>query len=364
MEYLHGGDIYTNRVELDYSANLNPFGPPEGVRRAYLEAVSGISVYPDSRCTRLRTALSGYHGIGTGEVICANGAAELIYLVVQAVKPKRAMVLAPSFLEYGQSLLATGCEVQKFHLEEGSGFTLSVPSLLLNLKERAAAGKQPELLFLCNPNNPTGLAAKGAPLLSLVQYCEEQGILVVADECFNEFMEEPERFSLMKELCLGRLKRLFILKAFTKVYAMAGLRLGYGLCLDEGLFESMERLRQPWSVSGPAQAAGEAALLETDYVKEARAFVTEERERLRTGLAKMGFYVYPSMANYLFFRDDFKEEKGLYRRLLKRGVLIRSCGNYEGLDCRYYRICVGNRENNGRLLETFETVCRERSERR
>lgn len=360
MEYFHGGDIYTNRVELDYSTNLNPLGPPRGVVEAYLKAASRISAYPDSRCGRLRMGLSRFHGLEANGIICGNGAAELIFLIVQAVKPKRAMVMSPSFLEYRQALLAAGCQVQEFLLEEREGFSFSVSSLLLDLKGRVEKEEAPDLLFLCNPNNPTGLGVEADDLLSLVEYCEEQAILCVIDECFNEFMAVPERFSLMKELCSGRFLHLFILKAFTKVYAMAGLRLGYGLCLSGELFEAMESFRQPWSVSVPAQAAGEAAILEVDYVKKARGLVGGERDRLRDGLREMGFYVYGSMANYLFFRDDSREEGFLYRQCLKRGLLIRSCGNYAGLDGRYYRICVGNRENNGRFLKMLETACRQK----
>lgn len=360
MEYLHGGDIYTNRVELDYSANLNPLGPPEGVKRAYAAAVTGISVYPDSRCGRLRRALSEFHGVNEEAVICGNGAAELIYLLAQAVKPKRAMVLAPSFLEYRQALFAAECEILRYDLKEREGFALSVPALLDALKEQEAANELPKLLFLCNPNNPTGLGVRRKELLPLIEYCEERAVICVIDECFNEFLEEPERYSLLEELRLGKFKRLFILKAFTKVYAIAGLRLGYGLCLDGQIFEAMERFRQPWSVSGPAQAAGVAALLEREYVRQTRELVKEERCRLKEGLRKMGFYVYDSLANYIFFRDDSQEEGELYRQCLRRGLLIRSCSNYQGIDGRYYRICVGNCENNARLLRMFQAVREER----
>ena len=247
MEYQHGGDIYTNQVELDYSANLNPLGLPEGVKNAYIGAADCCSVYPDSRCQALRTKLAAYHRIGREAVLCGNGAAELIFLIVQAKRPKRALLIAPSFLEYEQALKAAGCGLSWFDLKEEEDFALSVPVLLAHLKEAEAAGQRPDILFLCNPNNPTGFAVEREALIPLLEYCEERGIVCVVDECFIEFLDEPERFSVMKELQSGRFRRLFILKAFTKLYAMAGLRLGYGISLDRELLEAMDGCRQPWS---------------------------------------------------------------------------------------------------------------------
>lgn len=165
MEYQHGGDIYTNQVELDYSANLNPLGLPEGVRTAYIRAADRCSVYPDSRCLALRSKLAAFHRIDRENVICGNGAAELIFLIVHARRPKRALLIAPSFLEYEQALKNGGCEISWFDLKEEEGFALSVPELTAYVKREAAAGQRPDMVFLCNPNNPTGLAVERAELL-------------------------------------------------------------------------------------------------------------------------------------------------------------------------------------------------------
>lgn len=362
MEYQHGGDIYTNQVECDYSANLNPFGLPEGVRAAYRDAEALCSLYPDSRCRKLRKALAEFYRVSDDSILCGNGAAELIFLLAQAKRPRRAVLIAPSFLEYEQALRSVGCGISWFDLKEENGFALSIPELLLHMKREEAAGRPADMIFICNPNNPTGIALNRNELLPLLDYCGGRNITCVADECFNEFLDEPEWYSLLEEIRSGRSKCLFILKAFTKLYAMAGLRLGYGITLDGELLEAMERCRQPWSVSGPAQAAGEAALLETGYVARSRELVRRERLWLAAELKTMGFTVYGSMANYVFFQDRGEgiPEKSLYEACLRRGVLIRSCANYRGLDGRYYRICVKTREENERLIRVFRSVMDER----
>jgi threonine-phosphate decarboxylase len=153
---------------------------------------------------------------------------------------------------------------------------------------------------------------------------------------------------------------VFVLKAFTKIYAMAGIRLGYGITTGEETIDLMNRIRQPWSVSSLAQAAGEAALSETEYVKETRQLILREREYLKENLSDLGFLVFDSMANYLFFEDTRKKaqdvETLLYKELLDRQVLIRSCSNYRGLNHTYYRICVKQRRENDAFLAVLKSI--------
>lgn len=357
MEYQHGGDIYTNRVTMDYSANINPLGLPEGVKKALLQAVDDCSCYPDSRCGKLRTELGVFHGFSKEHIICGNGAADLIFQIVQVIRPGRALLIAPSFLEYEQALETVSAEIVWYDLKETDGFHLSVNRLMEWLKLR---GQGIEMLFLCNPNNPTGFALEKKEMKELLDFCREKGIFCVVDECFNEFLDDPEAYSVLDVISSGGYDRVFILKAFTKIYAMAGLRLGYGISSGKETIESMNRIRQPWSVSSLAQAAGEAALGETEYVKETRRLITGEREYLKENLSDLGFLVFDSMANYLFFKDIRKkaqdEEKLLYKELLDRQVLIRSCSNYRGLNDTYYRICIKRRRENDAFLAVLKSI--------
>jgi threonine-phosphate decarboxylase len=362
MEYQHGGDIYTNCVTMDYSANINPLGLPAGVREAIYQAADQCSCYPDSQSASLRAKLAKFHDVSMETIICGNGAADLIFQVVLAVRPKEALLIAPSFLEYEQSLHSVTCNITYYDLKEDQGFALK-EQVLIDWIEKS--GRSFQMLFLCNPNNPTGFALKKDQLKTLLDYCKRKHIFLVIDECFNEFLEEPEQHSIFEYLRNGEYKEVFLLKAFTKIYAMAGIRLGYGICSDNSVLDRIHQIRQPWSVSSIAQAAGEAALGETEYVETTRSLIACEREFLKRGLSALGFQVYDSMANYIFFKDlraeALQEEKLLYRQLLLKKVLIRSCANYRGLDGTYYRICVKQRKENDEFLSVLKSILTERN---
>ncbi|ADL04953.1 pyridoxal phosphate-dependent aminotransferase [Lacrimispora saccharolytica] len=360
MEYQHGGDIYTNNVIMDYSANLSPLGLPRGVKEAVYKAADQCACYPDSRSMKLRKELSGFHGIPPEYLICGNGAADLIFQIVQALKPKNALLIAPSFLEYEQALKASSCNVAYFDLKKENGFQLREKELKNWLEK---SGLDFQMLFLCNPNNPTGFAVNKEGMAEILEYCRDHGIFCVVDECFNEFLQEPEQYSVLDLIGRGGYENVFLLKAFTKLYAMAGLRLGYGICSQKEVLDQMNLIRQPWSVSSIAQAAGEAALKERSYVEKTRQLISCEREYLKSALSDLGFQVFDSMANYIFFKDlrpkALIREKLLYKQLLDRKVLIRSCFNYRGLDHTYYRICVKQRKENEAFLSILKSIVTE-----
>jgi threonine-phosphate decarboxylase len=339
-EQIHGGDVYRHRDVLDFSANMNPLGTPRSVIDAAAESLKEICNYPDIRCTVLTQALAEYEQVPAEWLICGNGAAELIFMLALGLKPEKALLLAPAFAEYEQALRTVGCELHWHSLTDERGFSLD-RSILEEITPET------DLVILCNPNNPTGVLTGPELMRDILEKCRETGTFLAVDECFLDFVEERERYSLKD--CLADFRNLFLLKAFTKRYAMAGIRLGYGICSDPGVLEKMQASVQPWSVSVPAQAAGTAALREEAYVEQAREMVRTEREFLRQGLEKLGFRVYDSRANYLFFRGP----RGLTGHALKNHVLIRDCSNYRGLMEGYYRVAVRTREENRKLLEAL-----------
>ncbi|MFR8529668.1 MAG: threonine-phosphate decarboxylase CobD [Anaeromassilibacillus sp.] len=353
MHLIHGGDVYSARQKmkqepLDFSANINPMGMPPGAVRAAADALQQCTQYPDPLCRELRVALAAYEGIPAEQIVCGNGAADLIFRIVAATHPQRALLLEPTFAEYEQALRSMDCSIAYFPLQESEGFVL--PEAFLQ-----QLTPEINLLFLCNPNNPTGRTVSPALLQEIWKRCEEAGILLVVDECFNEFLEHPEQNTLKGVLKTGA--NSVILKAFTKSFAMPGLRLGYGLCGNGDLAERIFSCGQPWGVSIPAQAAGVAALQEQGYLERMRRLIQTERRWLSENLARLGLCVFPSEANYILFRTE--TEISLRERMEQRGVLIRACGNYRGLDDRYYRIAVRGHDENERLIAALKCALEE-----
>ena len=341
--HIHGGDIYTYQNMLDFSANINPLGLPQSVVQAAALAVAESAAYPDPLCRRLKAALAEHWQVPGENIVCGNGAADLIFRLALAVKPQRALLIAPGFHEYEQALRAVGCEIEYFYLAEKDGFCLTEKYL-------SALHGGLDMLFICNPNNPTGLTVPHDLLTAVLEKCGRLNIRMVVDECFNEFLDEPQAHTLLPKLADN--PNLFILKAFTKIYAMPGLRLGYGFCADGGLPANLDAVGQPWSVSIPAEAAGVAALQEQEYVEKARALVSAERERLLAELNALGCRTYGSMANYIFF----KSRPGLAEACREYQLLLRDCSNYVGLCEGYYRCAVKLPQENDRLLAVLREI--------
>ena len=213
-----------------------------------------------------------------------------------------------------------------------------------------------DIVFLCNPNNPTGVLLERKFILEVLKRCKEKNSLFVLDECFVDFVEEPENHTI-KDM-LKEYPNLFLLKAFTKRYAMAGVRLGYGLSSNQRLLEKIQHCGQPWAVSTVAQKAGIAALKEEEYVKRSMAYVHAQRKKLIKNLTLLGYKTFDSKANYIFFQG----EEGLYEKCLEKGILIRDCSNYYGLKKGYYRVAVKLQEENEKLLEVLK-ACRKDGEK-
>ena len=339
----HGGNIYDYANCLDFSTNLNPLGPPASVRQAVSDSLIHLTDYPQVGYEPLRSAIGHYEEVPAGQVICGNGAAELIYTLCQARMPKRALLAVPSFAEYAQALAGVGCAVEQFYLQASEGLALTGRFL-------DAFTEDLDIVFLCNPNNPTGLLIEPDLLQRILEKCEKLKILLVVDECFLDFVKEPEKHTLKEEL--EEHPHLFLLKAFTKRYAMPGVRLGYGLCADQALLDEMRTKVQPWNISCMAMAAGLAALQEKAHVEEGRQIVFKERFFLQEALSELGLPLFPTDANYIFFQGP----ENLFAECVKRGILIRDCSNYDGLETGYFRIAVKTHAENIRLIEVLREI--------
>ena len=341
----HGGDVITAQSEygsgiLDFSVNINPYGIPKSVKDA--AAGADYTRYPDPLCRELAAGIAEKDGVSPEQVLCGNGAADIIYRLAFALKPKTALLTAPTFSEYEEALRASGCDLSYYKLKDTDNFDLT--ESFLDALEPGI-----DVAFLCNPNNPTGRMIDSELLLRTIEKCAELKIRLVVDECFLGMTDAWEHGGLAPYI--SDFKNLLLLRAFTKTMAMPGLRLGYCLTSDAKLLNAVVSCGQAWSVSEPAQAAGIAALKESEHVAKARALLAVERPRQVSRLRDLGLKVYVPAANYILFRAE--GINNLKERMLGRGILIRSCANYVNLGKDYYRVAILTPEENYTLIQNL-----------
>ena len=346
-ENQHGGDVYGGSITLDFSANTNPLGTPPGVLEAVRRGLPQLHRYPDPYCRQLVQAIAAHEQVPASYVLCGNGAADLIYAYCAALRPRTAAEPAPTFAEYGLGLAQVGCRAAPYFLHQAENFDVD-EGFLPFLEE-----KKPEVVFLCTPNNPTGRLLPLPLLEQILQGCAAWGARVFLDECFLDLTED----GVSAKSLLAAHPELLILKAFTKSYGMAGIRLGYCLCADSALLHRMASASQPWNVSSLAQSAGVAALAEQNFLQRTQSLVHTERRWLTDNLTALGFWVCPSQANYLLFHGPL----GLREGLLRQGIAIRGCGNYNGLGDGWYRIAVRPHGENEALITAIRQFCKEKA---
>lgn len=346
----HGGDIYRHSALLDFSASINPAGMPDAVRQALMDAAAACNVYPDPYCLALREAIAAAEGLAAVKgaapadcVLCGNGAAELIYSFAYALpKDRPALIVAPAFLEYAAALAAAGIRADYYLLSERDGFALTPKILDLDFASYGA-------VFLASPNNPTGLSVEP----SLIRALARTGVRLLCDFCFLDLTQRPDRYAIPE--LIARYPNLAVLNAFTKSYAMAGVRLGYLLCSDPAFLTRMSEKAPCWNVSTLAQRAGCAALsCKEEWLPQSAARIAEERARMRSALASLGIFAYPGEANFLLLHSSYD----LAGPLNDRGILVRDCANYQGLGNGYVRIAIRTAPENDRLLAALREILR------
>jgi len=338
MMSIHGGDIYRNRADIDFSVSINPLGIPEAVRNALHQAVDKCDRYPDMEAEKLKKAVGDMLSVPPEHLLFGNGASELLMAAVHGIRPKKVVIPVPSFSGYEYAAKAVGSEILYYEMKRENGLAMAedIYSILT---------EDVELLFLANPNNPTGILMRKKEVTDLIRYCGEKGIYVILDECFIEF--SGSRHSMLS--AIKEFDRLILVRAFTKVFAIPGVRLGYLLCGNRPLLAKMAGQLPEWNLSVPAQEAGYICAKQSAFLVETEAYVRKERQFMEEGLRQKGFRVFPSMADFILFYS----EEPLYGKLLQKGILIRDCGNFRGLCQGFYRVAVKRREENEILLRNL-----------
>lgn len=330
-------------IELDFSAGLNPLGIPAEVRKEIGRKRSEWTDYPDPDCKQLRKQLEIYERIPMENIVCGSGGDDLIFRLIGAVRPKKALVFSPCSGEYSRALMQFGCNVDDIRLSPVNDFNMTSEVLKY-------IDSMTDMIFISNPNNPTGEVITPYTLGLIAEKCKKTDTVMVCDERYMEFVFRNERYTA---------KRFFnsktvIIRSFTKIFSMAGLPVGYALCGDKKLAEEIKKAGRVYSVSGAALAAAQTSLREEKFLKWTRKYVATEREYLSRELTRLGLRVYPSMTSFLLFECDIP----LDEQLLKKGILIKKCSAGYGLEDKYFRTAVRMHNDNERLISAIEDILR------
>lgn len=342
---MHGGDIYRNRVTLDFSVNINPKGIPDSVNAVMATSIFDIDKYPDMECENLREALEQKLSVPRERILCGNGLSELILAICHAKRPKTALLVAPTFEGYETALNAVGTRISYYFLKEEERFELTY-GIIERIKE-----EKPEIVFICNPNNPTGRLVEKNLMYDIARVCDEENAIFVVDECFMELVSKLREYTLVK---LEKLfKNMIILRTFSEVYGIPGIRLGYGIFSTEELRDEVARHISEWGVSQMAQNVGVVALRERNFLDYSSKIIEDERLHLTSKLMEFGMVLYPSQANFILFKE---KKHDLYHKLLEKEILIRDCKDMMGLERGFYRVAIRKHQENSILIRKLAEI--------
>jgi len=356
FNYLHGGNLeramekygISSEEIIDFSANINPLGFSSKIREDIIKNLDRLSHYPDPECKEAKKEISHYFKIDYENIVLGNGSTELIYLIVQTLKLKKVLIPIPTFCEYERALNNNNVSINFFKLKEKQDFLVSMDEIIPQL-----AGI--DLVFLCNPNNPTGTFLPKKEMLTLVKEVQKRKIFLVLDEAFIDLYEEE---SLIKEV--KNYDHLIILRSLTKFFGLPGLRIGFAAS-NSKLIKKLEAQKIPWSVNCLAQIAVREVLRDEKFITKSRSFLLEEKEFFYQELSNIeGWKVYKPSANFIFIKllGNISSE-GLMGQLAKKGILIRDCSNFRGLEeGKFIRVAVRTRKENIKLLEELKLILR------
>lgn len=355
VNFEHGGNIYKALRQsgagqdgfLDFSANINPLGLAGNVREAVIRSLEDVIHYPDAEAHDLKLAIADFYRVNYDTITVGNGAVELIYVLCHMLKPERVLIPVPAFSEYERAAAAAGAKVDYYFLAEANGFELRPDGIIPMLKGI-------DIVFIGNPNNPTGTLLTRPELEELIEAANRVGCLVVIDESFIEFLPDDGEHTCRP--LLKRYANLVIIHSLTKFYAIPGLRLGFALTPPE-LANRLNAGKDPWNVNTLAQAAGVAAFQNAEYRSKTKAVVHQARQELFSSLATIDkIKPYQPTVNFVLIRLIAARITAgqLQRRLFARRILVRDCSNYPGLSPGYLRLAVKLPEQNLRLINALQ----------
>ncbi|MBI4680519.1 MAG: threonine-phosphate decarboxylase [Nitrospirae bacterium] len=353
----HGGNIYRLAEELnmpeskviDFSASVNPLGVSERVKAWIKKELRNLYNYPDLDAKKLRKKIAQYHDIEPETLLCGNGSTELIYLVPRAFKPEKVLIPSPTFSEYERACRMTSYKLQvtSYKLKKENNFDKNPDEFISSLVTRHSSLPF-DMAFLCNPNNPTGSLLRRESVLRIAEAAKKLKCLLIVDEAFIDF--HPEE-SVIKDTHDN--PYLIVLRSMTKFYALTGLRIGYGV-FSSRLINKLKEFKEPWTVNTLAQKAAMAALGDNEYIGKTLRLIKSEKDFLKGSFRKIGIEFLPSDANFYLLK--IKDNTKVDLKLRGKGILVRDCSNFRGLDSTYIRVAVKSHKNNMRLMKELSRL--------
>ena len=353
----HGGDVwgfsrkYNIPLEkvLDFSGPINFLGPSPKAVEAVKQHAKLIRFYPDPNPVELKLEIAKYvgHGVDAANIILGNGSIELIYMITE-IFPRgfKAVIPVPSFTEYEKAALRVHGETVFVQLPEN--FALETESI------KKAIGEDTRIVYICNPHSPSGTLYNREKILDLVDFCHKKNVILSVDENYIEFTGKTQDASMVGYV--KKYENLFVIRSVTKFYGMPGIRFGYGI-VTESLLDTLQTVRQPWSINSLAGYATLAAFKDTEFIENTKRTIAKERAQLAKMLSEIGgLHVFPSETNFLLVKilNPKFTSSMLKEQMAKEGILIRDCSTFVGLDDSYFRVTVRSSRDNSKLIETLQ----------
>lgn len=354
MEYKHGGNIYAyDKPEdlLDFSSNINPVGLIKNFKKIIIDSIDSVDKYPDPRYEGLKESIASYYNIESKNIILGNGGIQVIHNAIEFFDIQKALIIAPTFVEYEKALKRFSKNFEYYYLKESEDFTLNIEELFnFDMKDI-------DLVIICSPNNPTGQYLKKKDLLKVLMYLKRKNTKLMIDESFLDFVNEEESIISL----VDTYDHFCVIRSLTKFFSVPGLRLGFLVTSHQKLIDNIKQYRESWVVNNFAVSIGKEVFKQSNYINRTRNQMDRERAYLLKELNKFSFIkVYPTSANYILFK--LLVDRPLKEMFLDKGILIRHCNNYKGLSAKFYRVAIKERIHNNQLIQVFKEIMEEENE--
>lgn len=355
-DHFHGSDLekveklYGIRREdiLPFAGNVNPLGLSDNLKQAITEHLDVLTDYPDREYTELKAAISNYTGVASANILPGSGTTELIVTFIKTIKPKKTIVVEPTYSEYKRDLKEIESEVIDYVLKEEDDFNLKVDELIAQIDDSV------DMVILCNPNNPTSTCITNAQITGLVEHCKKTSTFVMIDETYIEFMKKMEEYTALP--LVQNYNNLIVLRGVSKFYAAPGLRLGYGCTSNTKLLRYINKHINPWAINSIAAYAGTVIFTDEDYRNRTRELISLEQNLVCSALRlRKTLKVYSPATNFVLIKilKDGVTSEQLFEHCIKKGLMIRDCSNFTGLGDKYIRFCFLNPEDDDKLVNAL-----------